>query len=57
MTDFNDWDHATLARFAQESRAELLKKEAEIVQLKDDLRVAIGAYRQLMRDQAIKPGS
>jgi hypothetical protein len=57
MTDFKTWDHATLVKFAEESRVELLKKEAEIVQLKDDLRVAIGAYRQLMRDQAIKPGS
>lgn len=56
MTDFNDWDHATLVRFAQESRGGLLEREAEIDRLKADLKVAIDAYRRLIRDQATSPG-
>lgn len=56
MTDFQTWDHAALARFAAESRDKLLEKNEEIEQLKSDLRTAIEAYRQLMRDQATNPG-
>ena len=57
MSDFYSWDKETLVKFAEESRAGLLEREAEIDQLKADLKVAIAAYRQLMRDQAISPGS
>ena len=56
MSDFYSWDKATLVKFAEESREGLLEKEREIDQLKADLKVAIEAYRQLMRDQAINPG-
>ena len=57
MSDFYSWDKETLVKFAEESRVGLLEREAEIDQLKADLKVAIQAYRQLMRNQAISPGS
>jgi hypothetical protein len=57
MSDFYSWDKQTLVQFAEESRIALLEREAEIDHLKADLKVAIAAYRQLMRDQAISPGS
>jgi hypothetical protein len=57
MSDFYSWDKQTLVQFAEESRIALLEREAEIDQLKADLKVAIAAYRQLMRDQAINPSS
>ena len=56
MSDFYSWDKQTLVKFAEESREGLLEREKEIDQLKADLKVAIEAYRQLMRDQAINPG-
>ena len=55
MSDFYSWDKETLVKFAEESRAGLLEREEEIDRLKADLKVAIEAYRQLMRDQAINP--
>jgi hypothetical protein len=44
MTDFATWDRETLNRFAQESSQELLA-------LKEELRVAIDAYRKLVIEQ------
>ena len=52
MSDFYSWNKETLVQFAEESRTALLEKEAEIDQLKADLKVAIEAYRQLMRQAA-----
>jgi hypothetical protein len=52
MSDFYLWDKETLVKFAEESRAGLLEREEEIGQLKADLKTAIEAYRQLMRQAA-----
>lgn len=56
MTDFQTWEHAALVKFAIESRDKLVEQNNQIEQLTSDLRTAIEAYRQLMRDQATNPG-
>jgi hypothetical protein len=43
MTDFSTWNHANLVQFANESSQELLF-------LRNDLRVAIDAYRALLKE-------
>lgn len=43
MTDFSTWSHANLVKFAQESTQEVLY-------LRNDLRVAIDAYRTLLKE-------
>ncbi len=43
MTDFNTWSHANLVKFAEESTQEVLY-------LRNDLRVAIDAYRTLLKE-------
>jgi hypothetical protein len=47
MTDFSKWDRETLNKFAQEASQELLA-------LKEELRVAIDAYRKLVIEHARK---
>ena len=42
MTDFSTWSHANLVKFATESHQELLY-------LRNDLLVAIDAYRTLLK--------
>jgi hypothetical protein len=44
VTDFATWDRETLNKFAREAAQELLA-------LKEELRVAIDAYRQLILNQ------
>jgi len=48
MTDFQQWEYNNLARFAAEANAKLTAQEEEIKQLKQDLRLAIDAYRRLI---------
>ena len=43
MTDFSTWSHANLVKFAQDSTEEILH-------LRQDLRTAIKAYRELIRN-------
>ena len=43
MTDFSTWSHANLVKFANDSSQELLY-------LRNDLRVAIDAYRILLKE-------
>jgi hypothetical protein len=43
MTDFSTWSHANLVKFANDSNQELLF-------LRKDLRVAIDAYRTLLKE-------
>ena len=43
MTDFSTWSHANLVKFATESHQEMLH-------LRNDLRVAIDAYRTLLKE-------
>jgi len=51
VTDFRTWEHHNLAQFAKEANARLLEQQQEIECLRDDLRVAIQAYRQLIKEQ------
>jgi hypothetical protein len=43
MTDFSTWSHANLVKFANDSNQELLF-------LRNDLRIAIDAYRTLLKE-------
>jgi hypothetical protein len=43
MTDFSTWSHANLVKFAHDSTQEVLF-------LRNDLRVAIDAYRTLLKE-------
>jgi hypothetical protein len=54
MTDFATWEHKTLVRFAGESNQRLHDQQKEIEALKEDLRVAIDAYRTLVIEHARK---
>jgi hypothetical protein len=49
MSNFQAWEQQNLARFAQEANEKLLAQQKEIEQLRDDLRIAIDAYRQLIK--------
>ena len=48
MTSFQLWEYNNLARFAEEANEKLLDQQKEIETLKEDLRVALDAYRQLL---------
>ena len=48
MTDFQRWEYNNLVRFAAEANAKLTEQKEEIEQLKQDLRLAIDAYRRLI---------
>ena len=50
MTNFQTWEQRNLARFAQEANEKLLAQQKEIEQLRDDLRIAIDAYRKLVKE-------
>jgi len=43
MTDFSTWSHANLVKFATDSHQEMMH-------LRNDLRVAIDAYRTLLKE-------
>jgi hypothetical protein len=51
MTDFTRWEQNILAQFAKEASAKMLEQQEEIDRLRDDLRVAIQAYRQFIKEQ------
>ena len=51
MSNFQTWEQRNLANFAKEANEKILTQQKEIEQLRDDLRIAIDAYRKLMRDQ------
>lgn len=50
MTNFEAWEQHTLAQFAKEASAKMLEQQEEIERLRDDLQVAIQAYRQLIKE-------
>ena len=52
MADFSQWTHENLAKFAREAQLKLLQQEQEIGHLRQDLKDAIRAYRDLMRKDA-----
>lgn len=51
MTDFTTWEQKNLAKFAEEATGRLLEQQEEIKALRDDLRVALDAYRQLTKEK------
>ena len=50
MPTFDTWEQRNLAKFAKEANEKLLAQQKEIEQLRDDLRVAIEAYRKLIKE-------
>ena len=46
--NFEAWDQATLAKFARECYDKLREKDDIILQLTDDFKTAIKAYRDLL---------
>lgn len=54
MTDFQLWEMKTLVRFATEANVKLHDQQKEIEILKEDLRVALDAYRTLVIENARK---
>jgi hypothetical protein len=47
--DFQSWQPATLAKFAQDAYAKMQEQQDEIMHLQQDLKTAINAYRDLLR--------
>ena len=54
MSRFETWEQHNLARFAKEANEKLLTQHEEIESLKEDLRVALDAYRKLVLTHAGK---
>ena len=52
MTSFQLWEYNNLARFAEEANEKLHDQQKEIETLKEDLRVALDAYRTLVIENA-----
>ena len=55
MTDFESWSKESLVLFARDANERVLQQKAEIEALREDLRAAIEAYRNLLRQ--LKPAS
>ena len=51
-TDFRSWPQPTLADFAEASRTRMAEQDARILDLEEQLRVAINGYRALIRQTA-----
>jgi hypothetical protein len=51
---FETWDRATLAQFAHECNERIKQQDQEIEGLREDLRTAIDAYRELVVKHAGK---
>jgi hypothetical protein len=49
VPDFASWSQVVLAKFALESHAKMQEQEAEIEQLRQDLRMALNAYREVLK--------
>ena len=49
VPDFASWSQVVLAKFAQESHAKMQAQETEIEQLRQDLRMALNAYREVLK--------
>lgn len=54
MTSFQLWEYNNLARFAEEANEKMHDQQKEIEMLKEDLRVALDAYRKLVIENARK---
>ena len=49
MPAFDTWSQENLAKFAAEAYAKMQEQDDRIQQLQNDLKVAINAYRELIR--------
>ena len=49
MTDFESWSKESLVMFARDANERMREQKAEIEALREDLRAAIEAYRDLVR--------
>jgi ribosomal protein S4 len=54
MTNFQTWEQRNLAKFAAEANKMLEQQREEIKALRDDLRVALDAYRKLLTKEETK---
>jgi len=54
MNNFQTWKQRNLAKFAEEANKKVLEQQEEIKALREDLRVALDAYRQLLTKEATK---
>jgi hypothetical protein len=52
MTSFQLWEYNNLVRFATEANKRMHDQQKEIESLKEDLRVALDAYRTLVVENA-----
>ena len=49
--NFDEWKHENLVRFAAEAWDKIQRQQAEIEQLRADLRVALHAYRRVISEK------
>ena len=54
MTSFQAWEQNNLAKFAEAASKKILEQKEEIKALREDLRLALDAYRQLLTKEATK---
>jgi hypothetical protein len=54
MNNFQAWEQRNLAKFAAEANKKMLEQQEEIKALREDLRLALDAYRQLLTKEATK---
>ena len=54
MNSFQTWEQNNLAKFAAEANKKILEQQEEIKALREDLRVALDAYRKLLTKEATK---
>ena len=54
MNRFDTWEHATLVKFASDCYEKMTEQQKEIEVLREDLRLAINAYRKLVVEHARK---
>jgi len=55
--DFQSWQPATLAKFAQDAYAKMQEQEDQLEQSRQDLKTAINAYRDLLRLTRVEQGT
>lgn len=56
MADFASWTHENLAKFATDAQLKILQQDQQIQHLKQDLKDALEACRELMRKNASPNG-
>ena len=51
--DFESWSQVVLARFAEESYAKMQQQQDEIMHLQQDLKTALNAYREVLKNELL----